>query len=49
MPKITKRLVEAAEVRDKDYIICDEELRGFAVRILPNRSRAYIIQYATGA
>jgi hypothetical protein len=30
MPKITKRLVEAADVREKDYIICDNELRGFA-------------------
>ncbi len=28
MPRITKRLVESAEVREKDYIICDDELRG---------------------
>jgi integrase len=48
MPKITKRLVEAAEVRDKDYIICDDELKGFAVRVLPSGSRAYIIQYWKG-
>jgi len=48
MPKITKRLVEAAEVRDKDYIICDDELKGFAVRILPSGSRAYIVQYWKG-
>ncbi len=39
MPKITKRLVEAAEVREKDYIICDDELRGFAVRVLPSGKR----------
>ena len=36
MPKITKRLVEAAEVRTKDYIICDDDLAGFAVRVLPS-------------
>ena len=48
MPKITKRLVEAAEVRDKDYIICDDELRGFAVRVLPSGRRAYIVQYWKG-
>ena len=41
MPKITKRLVEAAEVREKDYIICDNELRGFAVRVLPSGKRYY--------
>jgi integrase len=48
MPKITKRLVEAAEVRDKDYIICDDELRGFAVRMLPSGKRYYIVQYRIG-
>ena len=35
MSKITKRLVEAAEVREQDHIICDNELRGRAVRVLP--------------
>ena len=48
MPRITKRLVEAAEVRVKDYIICDDELKGFAVRVLPSGRRAYIIQYWKG-
>src|SRR5918994_1414526 len=48
MPKITKRLVEAAEVREKDYIICDDELRGFAVRVLPSGKRYYIVQYRIG-
>ncbi len=49
MPRITKRLVEAAEVRDKDYIICDDELPGFAVRVLPSGRRSYIVQYRIGA
>ena len=48
MPKITKRLVEAAEVREKDYIICDDELRGFALRVLPSGKRYYIVQYRIG-
>ncbi len=48
MPKITKRLVEAAEVRDKDYIICDDDLAGFAVRVLPSGRRSYIVQYRIG-
>ncbi len=49
MPRITKRLVEAAEVRDKDYIICDDELPGFAVRVLPSGKRYYLVQYRIGA
>lgn len=48
MPKITKRFVEAAEPRDKDYIICDDDLAGFAVRILPSGRRSYIAQYRIG-
>jgi integrase len=48
MPKITKRLVEAAKVRDKDYIICDDELPGFGVRVFPSGKRAYIVQYRIG-
>ena len=37
MPKITKRLVEATEVREKDYIIFDGEIPGFGIRVLPER------------
>ena len=37
MPKITKRLLEAAEVLDKHYIVCDDELARFAVRISARR------------
>ena len=48
MPKVTKRLVEGAEVRERDYIICDDELRGFAIRVLPSGKRYYIVQYRIG-
>ena len=48
MPRITKRLVEAAKPQDKDYIICDDDLAGFAVRILPSGRRSYIVQYRIG-
>ena len=48
MPKITKRLVEAAQPQDKDYIICDDDLAGFAVRVLPSGRRSYIVQYRIG-
>ena len=32
MAKITKRVVDAAESRDKDYVIWDDELPGFGLR-----------------
>ena len=48
MPQITKRLVESAEVRDKDYIIFDSEIPGFGARILPSGKRSYLVQYRIG-
>jgi len=48
MPKITKRIVEAAEVRDEDYIIFDSEIPGFGARILPSGKRSYLVQYRVG-
>ena len=48
MPKITKRIVEAAEPREKDYIIFDSDLPGFGVRILPSGKRSYMVQYRAG-
>ena len=47
MGRITKRLVEAALAEVKDYIIWDDELPGFGVRIFASGKRSYIIQYRT--
>ena len=48
MPRITKRLIEAAEVREKDYIIFDGEIPGFGIRVLPSGKRSYLVQYRVG-
>ncbi|MGY4197259.1 tyrosine-type recombinase/integrase [Bradyrhizobium sp. USDA 4520] len=45
MPKLTKRVVDAAEVREKDYFIWDDELPGFGLRIFASGKRSYLIQY----
>lgn len=33
MVKITKRVVEAVEAREKDYVIWDDGLPGFGLRV----------------
>jgi integrase len=45
MAKVTKRVVDAAEVRKKDYVIWDDELPGFGLRIFASGKRSYVIQY----
>jgi hypothetical protein len=41
MAKVTKRVVDAAEIRKKDYVIWDDELPGFGL----SGKRSYVIQY----
>ena len=45
MPKIIKRVVDAAEVRAKDYVVWDDELPGFGLRVFASGKRSYVIQY----
>lgn len=45
MTKLTKRVVDATEARDKDYVIWDDELPGFGLRVFTSGKRSYVIQY----
>ena len=45
MAKLTKRIVDAAEAQRKDYVIWDDELPGFGLRVFTSGKRSYLIQY----
>ena len=49
MPKITKRLVEAAEIREKMYDIFDSQVPGFGIHVLPSGTKTFIVMYRFGA
>ncbi len=48
MPKLTKRLVDAAEVQPTEYFIWDNDIPGFGLRVLPSGCRGYVAQYRAG-
>jgi Arm DNA-binding domain len=47
VPKLTKRVVDAADIRQKDYVLWDDELPGFGLRVFATGKRSYVIQYRT--
>src|SRR6185312_15455774 len=45
MTKLTKRTVDAADIRETDYFIWDDDLPGFGLRVFASGKRSYLIQY----
>lgn len=45
MPRLNKRIVDAAHPTDKDYVVWDDDLPGFGLRVFASGKRSYIIQY----
>ncbi|MEE9433736.1 MAG: tyrosine-type recombinase/integrase [Sphingorhabdus sp.] len=45
MTKLTKRTVDSAETHNKDYVVWDDQLPGFGLRVFKSGKRSYIIQY----
>ena len=48
MPKLTKRIVDAADVRASEYFIWDDDIPGLGLRILPSGRKGYVVQYRAG-
>ncbi|MDI3307692.1 MAG: site-specific integrase [Acetobacteraceae bacterium] len=48
MPKLTKRVVDGAEIRATEYFIWCDELPGFGLRVFPSGKRSYLVQYRAG-
>lgn len=48
MPRLTKRIVEAAMPREKEYYLWDEDIPGLGLRVLPSGRKQYIVQYRAG-
>ncbi|WP_210432752.1 Arm DNA-binding domain-containing protein, partial [Iodidimonas gelatinilytica] len=47
--KLTKRIVDAATIHDKDYLLWDAEVKGFGLRVYASGIKSYIIQYRNAA
>jgi integrase len=48
MGRLTKRTLESAEVKAKDYFIFDDELPGFGIRVMPSGRKIFVLQYRVG-
>ena len=47
MPKLTKRIIDAATSEKKDVFIWDTELKGFCCKITPKGKKSYFLFYRT--
>lgn len=45
MPKLTKRIVDAADAQPAEYFVWDNDIPGFGLLVLPSGRKGYIVQY----
>lgn len=45
MARITKRLVDVLEPKERQFTVYDDTLKGFGVRVMPSGVASYIIEY----
>ena len=48
MSKLTKRVVDKAEIRATEYFIWDDDIPGLGLRVLPSGRKGYVVQYRAG-
>jgi len=48
IPKITKRLIDTSEPKDKAYYVWDQELKGYALKVAPSGRKTLVIKYQLG-
>jgi integrase len=48
MPKLTKRTIDALTQSQTDYLVFDEEMPRFGVRVMRSGAKSYLIQYRQG-
>jgi integrase len=48
MPRLDKRTVDAARPRDREYVLWDDLLPRFGLRVYPSGRKGYCIQYRRG-
>lgn len=48
MPKLTKRAIDALSPREKAYVVFDDELKGFGVRVFPSGQKSWVVEYRPG-
>ncbi|QDG76719.1 site-specific integrase [Labrenzia sp. PHM005] len=47
MPRLSKRAIDAAKPRAKQWFLWDDSLKGFGLVILPSGKKSFILQYRT--
>ena len=45
MPRITKRAVDALAAREREYMLWDNDIKGFGVRVHPSGRKVYVVKY----
>mgnify|MGYP003668140390 CR=1 FL=1 len=48
MARLTKRSVEALTPATSDFIVFDDDLPGFGIRVFPSGRRSFLVQYRSG-
>jgi integrase len=46
--KLSKRIIDSAKAKTKDYFIWDSQLKGFGLRIFKTGRKSYMVQYRAG-